>query len=75
MVEIKDLIAQTQHADNPVQADSITDQMVYAQIISDKDLRQSITIFLRARGYVNDEDLQRGMTRSHSLIDSQAVAS
>jgi protein involved in polysaccharide export with SLBB domain len=75
MVEIKDLIAQTQHADNPVQADSITDQMVYAQIISDKDLRQSITIFLRARGYVNDEDLQRGMTRSRSLMDSQAVAS
>ena len=75
MVEIKDLIAQTQHADNPVQADSLTDQMVYAQIISDKDLRQSITIFLRARGYVNDEDLQRGMTRSRSLMDSQAVAS
>ncbi len=75
MVEIKDLIAQTQHTDNPVQADSITDQMVYAQIISDKDLRQSITIFLRARGYVNDEDLQRGMTRSRSLIDNQAAPS
>ncbi len=74
MVEIKDLIAQTQHADNPVQADSITDQMVYAQIISDKELRQSITIFLRARGYVNDEDLQRGISRSHSLIEGQAAA-
>ena len=47
--------------------------MVYTQIISDKDLRQSITIFLRARGYVNDDDLQRGMARGHSTIDRQSA--
>jgi protein involved in polysaccharide export with SLBB domain len=71
MVEIKDLLAQMQHGDTVAQADSITDQMAYTQIISDKDLRQNITIFLRARGYVNDDDLQRGMTRNPSLIDRQ----
>jgi protein involved in polysaccharide export with SLBB domain len=75
MVEMKDLLARTQHEDTAVQADSITDEMVYTQIISDKDLCQSITIFLRTRGYVNDDDLQRGMTRGHSLIDRQSLSS
>lgn len=73
MVEIKDLLAQRQQGDNAVQSDSITDEMVYTQIVSDKDLRQSITIFLRARGYVSDVDLQRGMARNHSVIDQQAL--
>ena len=75
MVEMKDLLARTQHEDTVVQADAITDEMVYTQIISDKDLRQSITIFLRARGYVNDDDLQRGMARGHSTIDRQSLSS
>jgi protein involved in polysaccharide export with SLBB domain len=61
MIEMKDLLAQTQHGNNAVDADSITDEMVYRQIVSDKDLRQNITIFLRARGYVNDDDLQRAL--------------
>jgi protein involved in polysaccharide export with SLBB domain len=73
MVEMKDLLAQTQHGDNAVQADSITDEMVFSQIVSDKDLRQSITIFLRARGYVNDDDLQRGMEHSRNPIDHEAL--
>jgi hypothetical protein len=72
MVEIKDLLAQTQHGENVGLADFMTDEMVYSQIVSDKDLRQNITMFLRARGYVNDEDLQRGMGRSQSVIDREA---
>jgi len=73
MVEMKDLLAQTQHNTNAGLADSITDEMVYSQIVSDKDLRQSVTIFLRARGYVNDDDLQRGIARSHNTINRQAI--
>jgi protein involved in polysaccharide export with SLBB domain len=74
MVEMKDLLAQGQHGDHAVQADSITDEMVYSQIVTDKDLRQNITMFLRARGYVSDDDLQRGVAGNQSLIDRQALA-
>lgn len=73
MVEMKDLLAQMPHGDNAVQADSITDEMVYSQIVTDKDLRQNITMFLRARGYVSDDDLQRGMAGNQSLIDRPAL--
>ncbi|WP_348264037.1 SLBB domain-containing protein [Telmatobacter sp. DSM 110680] len=69
MIEIKDLLAQTQHGDNAAGADSITDEMVYSQIVSDKNLRQNITIFLRARGYVNDDDLQRGLAQNHNSLE------
>jgi protein involved in polysaccharide export with SLBB domain len=72
MVEMKDLLAQTQRGESAVQGDSITDEMVYSQIVSDKDLRQNITIFLRARGYVNDDDLQRGMARNRTTAGGQA---
>ena len=59
VVELKDLLAQTQQGEVAIQPDSITDEMLYSQIVTNKDLRQNITLFLRARGYVNDDDLQR----------------
>src|SRR5579859_5478112 len=51
VVELKELIAETQTAGPPVQADSITDEALYSQIVASKELRQNITIFLRSRGY------------------------
>jgi protein involved in polysaccharide export with SLBB domain len=69
MIEMKDLLAQMQHGNNAVDVDSITDEMVYSQIVSDKDLRRKITIFLRARGYVNDDDLQRGLARNNNSVE------
>jgi protein involved in polysaccharide export with SLBB domain len=41
---------------SPVQADSITDDMLYRGINSDAGLRGSMTIWLRARGYLVDSD-------------------
>jgi protein involved in polysaccharide export with SLBB domain len=75
VVELKDLLAQTQQGEVAVQPDSITDEMLYSQIVTNKDLRQNITIFLRARGYVNDDDLQRQAPIDHSVLDQQIPAS
>ena len=63
--ELKSLIAdQLSQQGTTVQADSITDEMLYRQIASSADLRTSITQWLRSRGYVSDADLH------HSLADS-----
>ncbi len=71
VVELKDLMAQTQQGEIAVQPDSITDEMLYSQIVSNKDLRQNISMFLRARGYVNDDDLQREAATNQSILDRQ----
>ena len=39
-------------------ANDISDQMLYSQIATSSELRANITTVLRARGYVSDEDLQ-----------------
>jgi protein involved in polysaccharide export with SLBB domain len=57
VVELKTLLAEAQQP--PVQPDSISDEMLYSQIMSSRELRENITIFLRARGYVSDDDFQR----------------
>ena len=63
--ELKSLIAdQLSQQGTTVQADSITDDMLYRQIASSADLRTSITQWLRSRGYISDADLH------HSLADS-----
>jgi len=41
-----------------VDANDISDQMLYNQIASSSEVRANITTVLRARGYVSDEDLQ-----------------
>lgn len=45
-----------------VNANDISDQMLYQQIASSASLRASITSFLRAGGYVSDEELQMAGT-------------
>lgn len=58
-IELKELVAEKQPAGEAVQPDSITDEMLYNLISTSRELRQSITIFLRARRYVDDRDLQQ----------------
>ena len=62
-IELKSLLAETQQQQQgpQVQPDDITDEMLYSQINSSKELRENITVFLRARGYISDADLQREM--------------
>jgi protein involved in polysaccharide export with SLBB domain len=59
VIELKTLLAEAQSQATPVQPDSITDEMLLSQITSSREVRENITIFLRARGYVSDEDFQR----------------
>ncbi|AXC11263.1 Capsular polysaccharide export system protein KpsC [Acidisarcina polymorpha] len=59
IVELKSLVSDlAQQQGTPIQPDSITDEMLYSKIASSPELRANITTFLRARGYVTDNDLQ-----------------
>jgi protein involved in polysaccharide export with SLBB domain len=59
MVEVKSAIADAaQQKGLSVSADTLTDQQVYEQIATNRELRANITQFLLARGYVTEEDIQ-----------------
>jgi protein involved in polysaccharide export with SLBB domain len=63
VIELKSFVAdQAQQKGVPLQADSITDEMLYTQIASSPDLRASITLWLLSRGYVSETDLHRSLT-------------
>lgn len=58
VVELKSQAAdRLQQQGTQVDANDITDQMLYNQIATNADLRTNITTFLRARGYVSSNDL------------------
>ncbi len=59
----------SQQQGTPVQADSITDQMLYSKIASSPELRANITTFLRARGYIAGDGLE-----SYSAGDDSDIA-
>ncbi|WP_182276835.1 SLBB domain-containing protein [Granulicella sp. 5B5] len=59
VVEIKSQVAdRLQQQGSQVDANDITDQMLYNQISTNADLRANVSTFLRARGYVSQGDLQ-----------------
>lgn len=59
VVELKALMAElSQQQGTPLQPDAITDEMLYDKIASSAELRANITTFLRARGYVTDEQIR-----------------
>ena len=59
VVELKSQVAdRLQQQGTPIDANDISDQMLYDQIATNSDLRANITIFLRARGYVSQDDFQ-----------------
>jgi protein involved in polysaccharide export with SLBB domain len=59
VLEIKSQLAdRMQEQGTQIDANDISDQMLYAQISSNAGLRANITSFLRARGYVSDDELQ-----------------
>jgi len=60
IVDIKQVMADyLEQQRNPVQVDSITDDMLYRGIGSDAGLRGAISIWLRARGYVSESDFDK----------------
>lgn len=72
MVEVKSLVADlAQQQGVSVQADALTDQQVFAQIEASKELRASLTQFLRARGYLTEQDF--GLARDESMRESERM--
>ncbi len=60
VVELKSYLADSlSQQGTPVQPDSITDEALYSQIATSREVRAGVTAFLRARGFVSDEELQR----------------
>jgi protein involved in polysaccharide export with SLBB domain len=47
-----------------VQEDAITDEMLFSNIATNAELRQTVSVWLRARGYASDADFQRQLQRS-----------
>ena len=61
VLELKSQVAdRMQEQGTQIDANEISDEMLYDQIAGNAGLRASITSFLRARGYVSDDDLQSG---------------
>ena len=59
LVELKSLLADlAQQQGSPIQADAITDDMLYSKIAASIELRANITMFLRARGYVTEDTFE-----------------
>ncbi len=73
VVELKSMVAdQLTQQGIPTQADSITDEMLLSQISTNANLRASITVWLRARGYVSAADMDRLLSSSASEEDNEA---
>ena len=71
VIELKSLLADTmQQQSAAVDEGSITDEMLYSQISTNRQLRSKITIFLRARGYINEDELQRDLQETREGINS-----
>jgi protein involved in polysaccharide export with SLBB domain len=65
VVELKTLAVDRLNAQGmSVQEDSITDEMLFSRISTDPQFRASITVWLRARGYLSDADLQAARSRA-----------
>jgi hypothetical protein len=76
VVELKSYLADMlQQQGTSIQADSITDEVLYNQISTSPQVRAGITVFLRSRGFVSDEDLQvAGMTSAQNPLQSGSNA-
>src|SRR5580698_2059124 len=70
--ELKQLVAdQLQQQGTTIQADSITDEMLFSQIQTNPALRANITMWLRIRGYVSPDEMDRLLARAPFEDDNQ----
>jgi protein involved in polysaccharide export with SLBB domain len=74
VVELKSYMADAmQQQGASVQPDSITDEALYNQIETNRAVRANVTTFLRARGFVSDEDLQRAALTGSSTASPDSL--
>ncbi len=75
VVELKSQVTdRLQQQGTPIDANDISDQMLYNQIATNSDLRANITMFLRARGYVSQDDLQSLGSSSSAATSATGLA-
>ncbi len=71
VTELKSFVAdQSQQQAVPIQADSMTDQMLYSQLAASPDLRASVTQWLQARGFLSESDLAASFPDANSGEDA-----
>ncbi len=70
VVDLKQVMSDyLQQQGTSIQADSISDDMLYKGIAADPGLRSAISVWLRARGYVSDSDFDRSDSDSRGVDD------
>jgi protein involved in polysaccharide export with SLBB domain len=68
VIELKSLLAdQMQQQGVTVDPGTVTDEMLYSEIATDRTVRAKVTLFLRARGYISDADLRASETNAAGL--------
>jgi protein involved in polysaccharide export with SLBB domain len=76
VVELKSMVADRMlEQGSQIDANSISDEMLYGQIAASASLRAGITTFLRARGYVSADDLQTFATAAGNRTGSNDFSS
>jgi len=72
VVELKQLMADMLSQQGvSVDPNSITDEILYRQIASSREVRTTITLFLRGRGYISDEEIQSAWGLTGGLAGDQ----
>jgi protein involved in polysaccharide export with SLBB domain len=75
VLELKSQVAdRMQEQGTQIDANDISDEMLYDQIAGNAGLRANITSFLRARGYVSDDDLQTAASGVSGASDETGAA-
>jgi protein involved in polysaccharide export with SLBB domain len=75
VVELKSYVAdRLQEQGAQIDANDVSDQMLYNQIATNADLRSNITTFLRARGYISQEGIQTtGLVPGSRAVDTSVA--
>jgi len=63
MVEVKSLVSDDLQQGIVSPAESVTDDQVYFQIETSKEVRRRVTLFLRARGYLTEDEIEAAKVR------------
>jgi protein involved in polysaccharide export with SLBB domain len=75
VLELKSQVAdRMQEQGMQIDANEISDEMLYDQIAGNAGLRANITSYLRARGYVTDDDLQTASSGVGGASDETGAA-
>lgn len=74
VIELKTQLAdQLEQQGVSIDPNSVTDEMLYNEIATDPMVRQKVTLFLRARGYVSDEEIAASRTGTSLLSEEETT--